>query len=321
MRALLAGLLAALVGLGAAPASAQPRQPERVVTVGTGAMRGTYYPVARAICRVVNRELRAERIRCSAEPTFGSVYNLRLMQAGELDFALVQADVQYQALNGQGPWQGAPFAGLRSVFAAYDEAFVLIAAPGIDLRTLADLRGRRINPGVPGSGTRATWDALAPVLAAAGVERLRLQEGGDVTTALCNGTLDLAATVGFQPSAAIRATLASCPTSLVPLRRGPLTEQLFARHPYFRPVLIPAATYGLPADIETFGMSSDFVTSTRVDARIVGAIARVVADNIEEIALQSPALARLRLRTLAAGLTAPLHPAAEAAYRAAGALP
>lgn len=322
MRRLASVALAALAGLalGAAPgAVAQTRQGETIVTVGTGAMRGTYYPVARAICRVVNRELRAQAIRCSAEPTFGSVYNIRMMQAGELDFALVQADVQYQARNGLGPWQGAPYAGLRSVFAIYDEAFLAVAAPGLEIRGPADLRGRRISAGVPGSGTRATWDALAPVLAAQGAERLRMVEGGDVAAGLCGGALDLAATVGFHPAAAVRAQLAACATQPLPVR-GATVDQLVARHPYFRRVLIPAAVYGTPTDIETFGMSSDLVTSTRMDPALVAAITRVVVENLEEIALQSPALGRLQLRGLPAGLTVPLHPGAEQVFRDRGLL-
>jgi TRAP transporter TAXI family solute receptor len=319
MRRALALLCALLAG--AAPAMAQPvRARVDLVTVGAGPLRGTYYPVARAICRVVTRELAARNIRCSPEPTFGSVYNVQMMQAGELDFALVQADVQHQALNGAGAWAERPFRGLRSVFAVYDEAFVLVGAAGAQLRGVEDLRGRRVATGVAGSGTRATWDALAGVMGWQGNGRgVRSVETADIAAALCGGALDAAVAVGFQPIPAVRAELAACSNQVVPVQ-GEAVARLTAAHPYFRRFTIPAAAYGTPGDIETFGMSSDFVAAARTDPAIVTAVTRAVLDNIEELAAMSPALARLDRRRLATGLTAPLHPAAEAVYREAGLL-
>jgi uncharacterized protein len=315
-------LLAALLACAVPAAAQQPQRPRLdVVTVGSGPLSGTYYPVARAICRVVNRELSARNIRCSPEPTFGSVYNVQMMQAGELDFALVQADVQHQALNGAGEWVGRPFRGLRSVFAVYDEAFVVVGAAAAGIRGIEDLRGRRVATGVPGSGTRATWDALVGALGWQNAGRGRSAEATDIAAALCAGTLDAAVAVGFQPIAAVRAELAACGNALVPVS-GAAVQRLTAAHPYFRPTTIPAAVYGTAADIETFGVSSDFVAAARTDPEIVAAVTRALLDNVEELARRSPALARLdRRRLVGAHLVAPLHPAAEAVYREAGLLP
>jgi TRAP transporter TAXI family solute receptor len=315
-------LLAALAGLllFAAPAVAQHRQAETVVTVGSGLLRGTYYPVARAICRVVNRELRAERIRCSAEPTFGSVYNVQMLALGELDFALVQSDVQHQALAGLGGWAGRPVQGLRAVFGIYEEAFAVIARPDSGITRIEDLRGLRVATGRPGSGSRATWDALAAQLGWQGADRVRNAESANVAEALCTGTIDAAVMVGFHPAPSLRAQLGACATRLVPVT-GPAVERLLAEHPYFRRQEIAAGAYGTPALIETFGVASDFVAGPRVDPRIVAAVARVVAGNLDELATQLPALARLGERGFPGpGLTAPLHPAAERVYRELGRL-
>ncbi|WP_431280847.1 TAXI family TRAP transporter solute-binding subunit [Humitalea sp. 24SJ18S-53] len=311
-------LVAILLGvLAALPALAQPSGARAtVVTVGTGPFGGTYYPVGRALCQAIDREAAAGGMRCSAEPTPGSVYNLRMLREGELDFALVQADTQFAAIQGGGAEP--PFRGLRSLFALYDEAFVVIAAPGAGIERIEDLRARRVNTGSTGSGTRGTWDALAAVLGWQGPDQVRGMDSRDIGAALCARAMDASVMVGFQPAAALRSQLSACETHLVPVT-GPAVAALLRRHPYYRPVSLPAATYGTPGDIETFGVSSDFVTTDRADPRVVSVIVRAVVANLEDIAAQSPALARLRLRGMVGdGLTAPLHPAAAAIYRELG---
>jgi len=312
--------LALLLGLClAGPAIAQSPARTTVVTLGTGAFGGTYYPVGRAICRVIDRDLRAENVRCSAEPTPGSVYNLRMLQAGELDLAIVQADVQFAALNGRGDWAGAPFRDIRSLFALYDEVFALTAAPESGIAGVVDLRGRLVDTGRAGSGVRATWDALAAALGWQGSDRVRSVDVSDIAGALCNRTIAASVMVGFHPAASLRAQLSACGTRLVPVS-GPAVAALLANQPYYRPVAIPAAVYGTPDDIQSFGVSSDLVAGAAADPRIIGLILRAVLANLDDLARQAPALARMQAASLASGLTAPLHPAAAAVYREAGLL-
>ncbi len=311
-------LLALVLGLClAGPATAQSGGRATVITLGTGPFGGTYYPVGRAICRVIERDLRAENIRCSAEPTPGSVYNLRMLQSGELDLAIVQADVQFAAISGRGDWAGAPFRDMRSLFALYDEAFALTAAPASGIERLADLRGRSVDTGRAGSGVRATWDALASALGWQGGDRVRSADVQDVTSGLCSRTIAASVMVGFHPAATLRAQLAACDTRLVPVT-GPAVESLLASQPYYRAVTIPASVYGTPGDIETVGLSSDLVTTARADPRVIGLILRAVVANLDDLTRQTPALAHLQRRALGTGLTAPLHPAAAAVYRDAG---
>ena len=115
IRTLAAGLAAGSVLLGAGLAAAQD---QKFITIGTGGVTGVYYPTGGAICRLVNKDRKEHGIRCSVESTGGSVYNVNTMRQGELDFGVVQSDVQYNALNGVGPEfesQG-PYENLRAVF-------------------------------------------------------------------------------------------------------------------------------------------------------------------------------------------------------------
>src|SRR5271166_1670986 len=66
---------------------------EVFASVGTGELNGVYYPVGKAICQIVNRDLSTHGVRCSPEATPGSVYNISAVQSGEVEFAIVQSDV------------------------------------------------------------------------------------------------------------------------------------------------------------------------------------------------------------------------------------
>jgi len=86
----------AALGLLAAPAFAE----QQFVSIGTGGVTGVYYPTGGAICRLVNKDRKEHGIRCSAESTGGSVYNINTVRAGELEFGVAQSDWQYHAYNG-----------------------------------------------------------------------------------------------------------------------------------------------------------------------------------------------------------------------------
>ncbi len=116
--------------------------------------------MGKAICQIVNRDLRTHGVRCSPEATPGSVYNIGAIQSGELEFAIVQSDVQFAAYKGDGVWTGKAFPDLRSVLSLYPELVTVIARADSHIQELAGLAGRRVNVGSPGSGTRATWDAI-----------------------------------------------------------------------------------------------------------------------------------------------------------------
>jgi TRAP transporter TAXI family solute receptor len=94
--------------------------------------------------------------------TPGSVYKVEALRDGELEFALVQSDVAYDAYHGTGAYTEAPFPALRSVLALHSELVTIVARAGI--HELSDLAGKRIVAGPAGSGSRATWEAMVKAL-------------------------------------------------------------------------------------------------------------------------------------------------------------
>ncbi|MEM6422327.1 MAG: TAXI family TRAP transporter solute-binding subunit, partial [Pseudomonadota bacterium] len=151
--------------LGATPALSQ----QQFITIGTGGVTGVYYPTGGAICRLVNKGRKEHGIRCSVESTGGSVYNARTIREGELDFGVVQSDVQAAAMTGTAKFDGdAPYEDLRAVFSVHPEPLHVMANAEAGINSVADFKGKRVNIGNPGSGTRVLAETL---MAAAGLTK------------------------------------------------------------------------------------------------------------------------------------------------------
>ena len=156
VRPALGVVIGILAGIAVVPAATARAGDEIFASVGTGELNGIYYPVGKAICQIVNRDLSTHGVRCSPETTPGSVYNVRAIQSGELEFGIVQSDVNFDAYKGQGAWVGRPFGDMRSVLSLYPELVIVMARAESHIDELAALKGRRVNVGSRGTGTRAT---------------------------------------------------------------------------------------------------------------------------------------------------------------------
>ena len=310
-------LLIAIAAILSAPARASA---EIFASVGTGELNGVYYPVGEAICQIVNRDLSTHGVRCSPEATPGSVYNVGAIQSGELEFGIVQSDVQFAAYKGEGTWVSKPFVDLRSVLSLYPELVTIMVRADSHIRDLAGLTGRRVNVGSRGTGTRATWDAIEAELGWRDEERVRpVEMRADATTsALCSGEIDASMLIVGHPSPLVKAQQTACPITLVAIT-GPAIDKLLHYRLYYQRGTIPANLYALAADVPTFGGRATLVTSASLEARVVAVVAREVLAHLADLRTLHPALAKLRPRDMIQdGLTAPLHPGAEQVYKELG---
>ena len=158
-------LLALLIVTQAAFAGGQGEN--KFVTIGTGGVTGVYYPTGGAISRMVNAKYDEYGIKATVESTGGSVFNINAVMSGDLDFGIAQSDRQFQAYNGLAEWKDAgPQKDLRAVFSIHPEAVTLVASVDSGIQSVADLKGKRVNLGNPGSGNLQN---AKDVLAAAGL--------------------------------------------------------------------------------------------------------------------------------------------------------
>ena len=293
---------------------------QKFVTIGTGGVTGVYYAVGGAICRLVNKDRAKTGIRCSVESTGGSAYNINTIHVGELDFGMAQSDVQYQAYKGVGQFKQ-PFSELRTVFSVHPEPFTLVARKEANIHSFADLKGKRVNIGNPGSGTQA---AMMDLLKAEGMKKsdfslaseLKADEHGQ---ALCDNKIDAFFYGVGHPSANIQDPTTTCGAKLVPIT-GPAIDKLVKEHSYFAYATIPGGMYANnPQDTKTYGVLATMVTSSKVPANVVYTITKAVFENFDDFKKLHPAFAHLDPKHMIKdGLTAPLHEGALRYYREKG---
>jgi len=291
------------------------------VTVGTGGVTGVYYPTGGAICRLMNKSRQKHGLRCAVEATEGSVYNIQAIRSRELDFAIVQSDIQFKAVNGIGEFtQSGADKGLRAVFSLYAEPFTLVARRDAGVEQFEDLRGKRINIGALGSGHRGMMRELMKIKGWEDKDFALVTEfdSAEQAGALCGGEVDAFVYTVGHPSGAIKEATTACDSALVPLQ-GDLVKTLLNSTGYYRQAQIPGGMYrGNPVDIETFGVGATLVVSSAVADETVYALTKAVFENFDRFRKLHPAFSRLRKsQMLDDGLSAPLHPGAIRYYKEA----
>src|SRR6188768_743329 len=221
--------------------------------IGTGGTAGTYYPVGGMIANAVSQP---GKIIATAQASNGSLANVNAVAGGSMEAGFSQSDVATWAFTGTGAFEGKPkVADLRMIANLYPESIHLVVKKGSGIKTVADLKGKRVALDEPGSGTLI--DARL-VLAAYGVketdikpEYIKPNQAGDK---LKDGALDAFFFVGGAPAGAI-AELASSGAGieLVPLG-GPQAEALLKSSPWFAVDHIPAGTYKDVAAVQTLAV-------------------------------------------------------------------
>ena len=294
----------------------------KTVSLGTGELSGVYYPVGQAICEIVNRDADKDGVRCSAEGTAGSAYNLDAIRSGDLEFGIVQSDVAYDAYHGEGAYAGKPFDELRSVLILYPELVTIMVRADSGIHGIAELAGRRINVGQVGSGTFATWDAIETALGWKNGKKPEITDlpADAASRALCDGKIDADVLVIGHPSGTVRKQLSACATDFVTIS-GPEIDALVSGAPYLKRESIPGAVYGRTVDTPTIGIHAVVMTSENENANAVAAFARALIARISDLRTKHPALANLNVEGMTEGvLPVPLHPAASQVYKKLGLL-
>lgn len=292
------------------------------VTIGTGGITGVYYPTGGAIAKIINANKKKYNIRASVESTAGSKFNINAIDAKDLDFGIAQADTQFMAYNGKGPWEGKPVAKLRAVFALAPEAVTFVAAEDSGIKSIRDVKGKIINLGDPGSGNRVNaLDVFHSVGLKEGKDfRDEKLKAADAPRILQDGRIDgFFYTVGHPNGNIKESTAGKRKVRIVPITG---LDDLLKSAPYYSMTPIPMEQYpdavNAGEKVETLGMLATLVTSADQPEDVVYAITKEVFENLPTFRKLHPALAGLTEKTMLEGLTAPIHPGALKYYKEKG---
>jgi uncharacterized protein len=312
-----------LYGFGALSvmAFALSAQAQQFFRIGTGGTAGTYYPVGGMVANAVSQP---GKIIVSAQTSNGSVANVNGIVGGSIESGFSQADVATWAYSSTGVWEGKPkVSDLRLIANLYPESVHIVVKKGAGIKSVADLRGKRVALDEPGSGTLIN---ARLILGAYGIREadikpdyIKPNQAGDK---LKDGALDAFFFTGGAPAGAI-AELASGGAGIELLAiEGPQAEGLRMASPFFAQDTIPADTYKGVAAVRTLAVGAQWVTSSKADTDTVYQIVKAMfSDNAQKAFKAGHAKgALITLSNAVKGAGIPFHPGAEKFYREAGAL-
>lgn len=314
MRQWLASLLV-LAGFIAASETLAADLPPRVIA--SGEVSGYYFPSAGALCRVLNKE-RPGGKGCVVLPSSGSAANLAALRSGEADLAIVQARAAALALQGREPFKtDGPFQDLKALASLHGESVLLLTRQEAGIRTVADLKGKRVNLGRQGSFQRGMATA---VLESQGVSEGDLAtvvelDLDDQAVELCEGNIDAAFFSGVHPMAEALEAIEECDAWAVPVELKS-SEAFLKRSPWYSPTTIRKGTYAsLKDDLPTLQMKALIVTTDRLPADEAKAILKAMHANFGAFTRLHPVLKGLsKAATAREGFSIPRHEGAEKFY-------
>ena len=286
------------------------------ITIGTGSVTGTYYPTGGAICKIVNKYKKETKIRCSAEATNGSVYNIKAIEDGDIDFGIAQSDTVYQAIHGTKKFKNHPVKKLRAVISIYTELFSLVTRKDANIKSIEDIKGKRIDIGSMGSGNEATTMTLLNELGINLSEfypsRLKI---GEAPTALKNNLIDGYFYMVGHPTANIKDAAINTDIHLAKIS-GKKIDKFIKKNPYYIKDIIPAHLYkGIDQVVPTFGAKAVLVTSSDVSQKAVYTLVKAILEDFEEFKKLHPVYKYITKKSLLEGLSAPLHEGASKYFK------
>ena len=289
------------------------------INVLTGGTSGVYYPMGVALSQIYTKAMPDAKI--SVQATKASAENLNLLQAGRGEIAFTLGDSLSDA------WKGDEEAGfktplkkLRNVAAIYPNYIQIVAAADSGIKTLADLKGKRLAVGAPKSGTELNSRAI---LKAAGMsykdlgkveylpfgESIELMKNRQLDASLISAGLGVAAIRDLATS--VKMVIVTIPADLVPKIGDPAYEA----------AVIPAKTYdGQNTEVATVKVQNFLVTHEGVSADTVYKMTKSMFDNLDTLYASHAAAKAITKADAPKGSPIPLHPGAEKYYREAGLL-
>lgn len=297
-------------------AQAQAQQYISILTGGTG---GVYYPLGVSLAAIYSKNMTG--VQATAQATKGSVENLQRLGKNDAEVAITLGDSLSFAWNGNAEVGFAqPVKNLRGMAVLYSNVIQIVASKESGIKTLADLKGKRMSVGAPRSGTELNTRA---VLAAAGIDykdlgKVEYLDFNQSVELIKNRQLDVTLQSVGLGNAALRDLANSVDIVVVPVSAA---EAAKIPDKAYAPVTVPANTYkGQTAAVETVAVANILVTTEKMSTDAVYQMTKLMFDNLDTLIAAHASAKEIKLEAALKGMPIPLHPGAEKFYKEKGVL-
>lgn len=303
----------------AAACLAVPAQAAEFINILTGGTSGVYYPLGVALSQIYGKAIPGAKT--SVQATKASAENLNLLQAGRGEVAISLGDSLSDA------WKGneeasfkVPLKKLRTIAALYPNYIHFVAVADSGIKSLADIKGKRISVGAPKSGTELN---VREILKAAGISykdfaKVEYLSYAESVELMKNRQLDVTLLSSGLGVAALRDLATSQKVVFLTIPADIVAK---INDPAFQVGVIPAKTYeGQDADVSTISVQNYLVTHQGVSTETVYTMTKSMFENLDQMVAAHAAAKAIKRENAAKAPPAPLHPGAEKYYREVGLL-
>jgi len=283
------------------------------LSIATGGTSGTYYPIGGAIAKVLNENI--DDMNASAQSTGASVTNTRLIYNQEVELAILQNDIASYAVNGERQFEGNQVNNMSGIASLYPEVIQIIVRNDAGIKSIADLKGKSVAVGAPGSGAEANANQILNFF---GLTYDDIQEDylsfGEAASRLKNRQIDAAFLTAGIPTAAVMDVAATQDITLLNFSDEDIAS-LNESYPYLTGVTVPAGTYnGLDNDIQTVALKAILVAESSLSKEVVYNITKAIFENRDTLIAAHDRARDITLEDAKSGMTVELHPGAQKYY-------
>ncbi|WP_425060736.1 hypothetical protein SCACP_14800 [Sporomusa carbonis] len=304
-----------LAGCGGSQTTAQKTTQMILATGGTA---GTYYPFGGAMAQIFNSKV--PNVNVTAQSTGASVENLRLVNKKEAELAIVQSDMLDYAYNGKESFKE-KLPNLSGIAVLYPEIIQLVVGADSGINSIADLKGKKVGVGAPGSGTEANFRQLIDVF---GMDYTSLTplylSFAECADQFKDKHLDAFLVTAGIPNSAIQDIASQHNIKILTLTDDKIA-QLTQKYPFLAPVTIPANTYkGQTEAVKTVAVSATLIVNPEVKEDVVYNITKALFENQAELGKAHAKGKELSLEAAVKGMPVPFHPGAAKYFKEKGVL-
>ncbi|SDP69407.1 TAXI family TRAP transporter solute-binding subunit [Selenomonas ruminantium] len=287
---------------------------KKFLNIGTGGTAGTYYPIGGAMAEILNKDIPG--MNASAQSTGASVANINMLKDGSVDLAIVQNDITYYAVNGTEMFKDKKVDGLKGIATLYPETCQAVTLDSSGIKSIADLKGKKVAVGAMGSGVEAN---ARQIMEAYGITYNDIQvqylSFAEAASALKDGNIDVAFLTAGYPTSAVQDIASQHKVRLLPVDADK-ADALIAKYPFYTKTKIPAGTYaGFNEDVPAVSVMAMLVANDKVDDKLGYEITKALFKNLDRLhAAHSAAKAILKEKALE-GMSLPVNAGAEKFFK------
>ena len=288
---------------------------EKHLTVATASMGGAFYPIGNGIAEVVNKYVPG--LKVTAEVTGGSTENPRLVGSGQSDIGICNANHAYEAREGLPPFQQK--FDVAAIGALHGSVLHIVTIEKTGVRTVSDLKGKRIGAGPAGGGSVPIMKAVLSVFDDIKFEDLKCNyvSYSDGVTSLKDGNAAAALVAAGVPAAAVMELGVTEKVKFVSIPDDKL-EAVVKKYPYYNIIRIPASLYKTDKDEKVVGVSNLLIVNSKMDEKTAYDITKALYSHLDELAAYHASIKEVKLEHAANVAGVPLHPGAVKFFKEKG---